>query len=126
MGMVAEGGDDLPHVARLLHERLVDRPQPGRSVGGDCLAEADHDIDARQMVGALAMAEGLGLDDPEPRRAQHLVVAIAEALDRQRQRRGVIRDIDDYRKTLEDLPTRPEVIRRVMAAFLEAARRKDG
>ena len=36
-----------------------------------------------------------------------------------RMERDMVRQIDDYRRTLEDLPTRPEVIRRVMAEFLE-------
>ncbi|WJS85318.1 hypothetical protein [Paracoccus sp. TOH] len=36
-----------------------------------------------------------------------------------RMERDMIRAIDDYRRTLDDLPTRPEVIRRVMADFLE-------
>lgn len=36
-----------------------------------------------------------------------------------RMEREMIRAIDEYRRTLEDLPTRPEVIRRVMAEFLE-------
>ncbi|REF73515.1 hypothetical protein [Paracoccus versutus] len=36
-----------------------------------------------------------------------------------RMERDMIRQIDDYRRTLDDLPTRPEVIRRVMADFLE-------
>lgn len=31
----------------------------------------------------------------------------------------MIAAIDEYRRTLEDLPTRPEVIRRVIADFLE-------
>lgn len=41
-----------------------------------------------------------------------------------RMERSMIRAIDDYRRTLDDLPTRPEVIRRVMAEFLEAHDRK--
>ena len=36
-----------------------------------------------------------------------------------RMERDMVRQIDDYRRTLDDLPTRPEVIRRVMAEFLE-------
>lgn len=32
----------------------------------------------------------------------------------------MIDEIDAYRRTQDDLPTRPEVIRRVMAEFLEA------
>lgn len=32
---------------------------------------------------------------------------------------AMIAAIDEYRRTQEDLPTRPEVIRRVMAEFLE-------
>lgn len=36
-----------------------------------------------------------------------------------RMEREMVRAIDDYRRTLDDLPTRPEVIRRVMAEFLE-------
>lgn len=36
-----------------------------------------------------------------------------------RMSRDMIRAIDDYRRTQEDLPTRPEVIRRVLAAWLE-------
>ncbi|WJS86306.1 hypothetical protein [Paracoccus sp. TOH] len=35
-----------------------------------------------------------------------------------RMERDMVRQIDDYRRTLDDLPTRPEVIRRVMAEFL--------
>ena len=34
--------------------------------------------------------------------------------------REMIRAIDDYRRTVEDLPTRPEVIRRVIADWLES------
>lgn len=41
-----------------------------------------------------------------------------------RMEREMIRQIDDYRRTLEDLPTRPEVIRRVMVEFLERERGK--
>lgn len=36
-----------------------------------------------------------------------------------RMSRDMIKAIDDYRRTQEDLPTRPEVIRRVLAAWLE-------
>lgn len=36
-----------------------------------------------------------------------------------RMSRDMIRAIDDYRRTQEDLPTRPEVVRRVLAAWLE-------
>lgn len=36
-----------------------------------------------------------------------------------RMEREMVRAIDDYRRTLEDLPTRPEVIRRVMEDFLK-------
>ncbi|MRX49474.1 hypothetical protein GI374_03230 [Paracoccus sp. S-4012] len=43
-----------------------------------------------------------------------------------RMSREMIREIDDYRRTLEDLPTRPEVIRRVMADFLKGVRRDEG
>lgn len=32
----------------------------------------------------------------------------------------LIDQIDAYRRTLDDLPTRPEVIRRVVAEFMEA------
>jgi hypothetical protein len=32
---------------------------------------------------------------------------------------AMIAAIDEYRRTLEDLPTRPEVVRRVLAEFLE-------
>lgn len=32
---------------------------------------------------------------------------------------AMVAAIDEYRRTQEDLPTRPEVIRRVMAEFLE-------
>lgn len=32
---------------------------------------------------------------------------------------SMIAGIDEYRRTLEDLPTRPEVIRRILADFLE-------
>ena len=32
---------------------------------------------------------------------------------------AMIAAIDEYRRTLEDLPTRPEAIRRVLADFLE-------
>lgn len=35
-----------------------------------------------------------------------------------RMSRDMIRAIDDYRRSQDDLPTRPEVIRRVMADFL--------
>jgi hypothetical protein len=35
-----------------------------------------------------------------------------------RMSREMIKAIDDYRRTQEDLPTRPEVIRRVMAEWL--------
>lgn len=35
-----------------------------------------------------------------------------------RMSRDMIREIDEYRRTLDDLPTRPEVIRRAVAAFL--------
>ena len=38
-----------------------------------------------------------------------------------RMSRDMIKAIDDYRRTQEDLPTRPEVIRRVLAAWLESA-----
>lgn len=36
-----------------------------------------------------------------------------------RMEREMIRQIDNYRRTLDDLPTRPEVIRRVMEDFLK-------
>jgi hypothetical protein len=39
-----------------------------------------------------------------------------------RMSRDMIKAIDDYRRTQEDLPTRPEVIRRVLAAWLEAGK----
>lgn len=38
--------------------------------------------------------------------------------------REMLRAIDDYRREHEDLPSRPEVVRRVMAKWLEA--RSDG
>jgi hypothetical protein len=31
----------------------------------------------------------------------------------------MISDIDAYRRTLEDIPTRPEALRRILADFLE-------
>lgn len=31
----------------------------------------------------------------------------------------MISDIDSYRRTLDDLPTRPEAMRRILAGFLE-------
>ncbi|MCX7567155.1 hypothetical protein OS189_12450 [Sulfitobacter sp. F26169L] len=31
----------------------------------------------------------------------------------------MIDDIDAYRRTLEDIPTRPEAMRRILASFLE-------
>lgn len=37
-----------------------------------------------------------------------------------RMSRDMIKAIDDYRRTQEDLPTRPEVIRRVIADWLES------
>lgn len=37
-----------------------------------------------------------------------------------RMTRDMIKAIDDYRRTQEDLPTRPEIVRRVMAAWLES------
>lgn len=40
-----------------------------------------------------------------------------------RMTRDMIKAIDDYRRTVDDLPTRPEVIRRVMADFLESVSR---
>lgn len=43
-----------------------------------------------------------------------------------RMERDMVRAIDDYRRTLDDLPTRPEVIRRVMAEFLERELGKKG
>lgn len=33
--------------------------------------------------------------------------------------RALLRAIDDYRRRQEDLPSRPEVVRRVMAEWLE-------
>lgn len=36
-----------------------------------------------------------------------------------RMTRDMIKAIDEYRRTQEDLPTRPEVIRRVIAEWLE-------
>lgn len=36
-----------------------------------------------------------------------------------RMTRDMIKAIDDYRRTQDDLPTRPEVIRRVIAEWLE-------
>lgn len=41
-----------------------------------------------------------------------------------RMTRDMIKAIDDYRRTVDDLPTRPEVIRRVMADFLESVDRE--
>ncbi|MCL3882678.1 hypothetical protein [Marivita sp. GX14005] len=32
---------------------------------------------------------------------------------------AMIAAVDEYRRTLEDLPTRPEVIRRILAEFLK-------
>ena len=32
---------------------------------------------------------------------------------------AMIAAVDEYRRSLEDLPTRPEVIRRILADFLE-------
>ncbi|WP_411975556.1 hypothetical protein [Sulfitobacter faviae] len=37
----------------------------------------------------------------------------------------MIDDIDAYRRTLEDIPTRPEAMRRILANFLEEWK-KDG
>ncbi|WP_444461906.1 hypothetical protein [Rhodobacter capsulatus] len=37
-----------------------------------------------------------------------------------RMEREMLRAIDDYRRAQEDLPSRPEVVRRVMAAWLAA------
>lgn len=41
-----------------------------------------------------------------------------------RMQRDMIKAIDNYRRTQEDLPSRPEVIRRVMAEFLEGLHKK--
>lgn len=40
--------------------------------------------------------------------------------------RTLLRAIDDYRRTQEDLPSRPEVVRRVMAEWLEKQRGEGG
>ena len=37
-----------------------------------------------------------------------------------RMKPDMIGDIDAYRRSLEDLPTRPEAMRRILAEFLEA------
>lgn len=42
-----------------------------------------------------------------------------------RMTREMIKDLDDYRRTLEDIPTRPETIRRVLADFLETQGKED-
>ena len=42
-----------------------------------------------------------------------------------RMTRDMIKAIDDYRRTQEDLPTRPEVIRRVIADWLDSVKRSD-
>lgn len=41
-----------------------------------------------------------------------------------RMHRDMIKQIDNYRRTLEELPSRPEVIRRVMADFLAQVEQK--
>lgn len=41
-----------------------------------------------------------------------------------RMHRDMIKQIDNYRRTLEELPSRPEVIRRVMADFLAQVEEK--
>ncbi|RGP35199.1 ribbon-helix-helix protein, CopG family [Pseudotabrizicola alkalilacus] len=43
-----------------------------------------------------------------------------------RMHRDMIKQIDDYRRTLEDLPSRPEVIRRAMAEFLARLADEEG
>lgn len=43
-----------------------------------------------------------------------------------RMQRDMIKDIDGYRRTLDDLPTRPEVIRRILAQFLEHQKAEEG
>jgi hypothetical protein len=40
--------------------------------------------------------------------------------------REMIRAIDDYRRQQEDLPTRPEVVRRVMIEWLEKQKANAG
>lgn len=35
-----------------------------------------------------------------------------------RMSRNMIREIDEYRRTLDDLPTRPEIVRRAVEEFL--------
>jgi len=40
--------------------------------------------------------------------------------------REMIRAIDDYRRQQEDLPTRPEVVRRVMMEWLEKQKENAG
>jgi len=40
--------------------------------------------------------------------------------------RTLLRAIDDYRRIQEDLPSRPEVVRRVMAEWLEKQRGEGG
>lgn len=42
-----------------------------------------------------------------------------------RMTRDMIRAIDEYRRTQEDLPTRPEVIRRVVADWLDSLNKAD-
>ena len=37
---------------------------------------------------------------------------------------SVIREIDDYRRTQEDLPNRPEAVRRLLRAALDAEKQK--
>lgn len=39
---------------------------------------------------------------------------------------AMIRALDDYRRTIPEIPTRPEVIRRIVAEFLEQEIGYDG
>jgi len=40
-----------------------------------------------------------------------------------RMSREMIRDLDDARREVEDLPTRPELVRRIIGEWLERRRR---
>lgn len=92
MGMTAERRDHLLHVAGLLHQRPVNRLQVCGGFCGDFFAKPDEEIEALKVIGSLAMAEWQTMHDLEPWRWQRGVVAVRQSLDRQRQRRRVLRE----------------------------------
>lgn len=62
-----EGGDNLPHVTRLLDQKFIAMSKIGGRICRDFFPKPDEQINAFKMIRTLAMTQRLSVDNLEPR-----------------------------------------------------------